>query len=76
MESKFQFSRIDATVLVINTVIVGGCLVILLLGSASGPLILLTFGAFGMLAGKLGRTYFWRSSPRQLYPRSSKIHSI
>jgi hypothetical protein len=39
----------DMTMLVINTVVFGGCLVLLLLGRASGPLILLTVEAFGML---------------------------
>lgn len=58
MKTKFQFSRLDMTLLVLNTLAFGGCLVLLLLGKASGPLILLTIGTLGMLVGKLGRAYF------------------
>jgi hypothetical protein len=57
MKTIFQFSRMDMAVLVVNTMVFGGCLVLLLLGSAGGPLVLLTIGVFGMLVGKLGRAY-------------------
>ncbi len=43
--------------LILNAVVLGGCIVMLLLGAANGPLILLTIGALGMLVGKVGRAY-------------------
>jgi len=44
--------------LITNSVVFGGCLVLLMLGKASSPLVLLTIGALGMLVGKLGRAYY------------------
>ncbi len=58
MKTKFQFSRLDMALLVTNTVVFGACIVLLLLGKASVPLVLLTVGALGMLIGKLGRAYY------------------
>ncbi|MDQ3623371.1 MAG: hypothetical protein M3463_12910 [Verrucomicrobiota bacterium] len=58
MNTKFQFSRFDMALLITNSVVLGGCVVLLLLGRASVPLLLLTVGAFGMLIGKLGRAYY------------------
>ena len=72
MKTKFQFSRMDMTMLVVNTVVFGGCLVLLLLGRASVPLILLSVGAFGMLVGKLGRAYSRARQSESSLPRAEK----
>jgi hypothetical protein len=58
MKTKFKLSRLDVALLVINAVAFGACVVLLVLGRAGGPLVLLTVGAFGMLIGKLGRAYY------------------
>jgi hypothetical protein len=58
MKTKFHFSRLDMALLIANAVAFGGYVILLMLGRASGPLVLLTVGAFGMLLGKLGRAYY------------------
>jgi hypothetical protein len=58
MKTKFQFSSLDIALLITNTVAFSGCSVLLLFGRASGPLVLLTIGAFWMLVGNLGRAYY------------------
>jgi hypothetical protein len=58
MKTRFQLSRWDMAMLITNTVVFGACLVLLTLDKTSGPLILLTIGAAGMLVGNLGRAYF------------------
>jgi len=65
MKTKFQFTRLDLALLLLNTVVFGGCVVLSLLGRTSGPLVLLTVGVAGMLVGHLGRVYYRsrRSAP-------------
>ena len=58
MQTTFHFSRLELAFLVTNTVALTGCCVLLVLGKASGPLVLLTIGTFGMLLGKIGNAYF------------------
>jgi hypothetical protein len=58
MKTKLQFTRLDLALLLLNTVAFGRCVVLLLLGRTSGPLVLLTVGVAGMLAGHLGRAYY------------------
>jgi len=70
MKTKFQFSRWDMALLITNTVVFGGCLVLLLLGRANGPLVVLTIGALGMLLGKLGRAYYRARQSESALPQS------
>jgi hypothetical protein len=70
MKTKFQFGRLDMTLLIINAVAFGGCIVLLALGRASGPLVLLTIGTFGMLTAKLGRAYFRARHPDPSLPKT------
>jgi len=58
MKAKFQFSRWDLALLITNAVVLGGSVVLLAFGRASGPFILLTIGAFLLLVGKVGRSYY------------------
>ncbi len=57
MKTTFQFNALGIGLLLTNSICFGGCLVLLLLGRASGPLILLTIATLGMLAGKIGTAY-------------------
>ena len=57
MTTKFHFSSLEMMLLVTNAVVLGGCIVLLMLGWANAPLILLTIGAFGLLLGKAIKGY-------------------
>lgn len=57
MKTTFQFNAPGIGLLLTNAICFGGCLVLLLLGRASGPLIILTIATLGMLAGKIGTAY-------------------
>ena len=58
MKTAFHFTRLELIFLVTNIVAFSACCVLLMLGKATGPLVLLTIGTFGMLAGKIGKAYF------------------
>jgi len=58
MKTKLQFTWLNTALLISNTVVLGGCVLLLLLGRASGPLVLLTVGVAGMLIGNFARAYY------------------
>jgi len=62
MNAKLQLGRSDAAWLIVNAVTLGACIVLLVLRGPSGPVVLLTVGACGMLLGKIGKA---RCRPRQ-----------
>lgn len=55
MSAMLQLGRWDAAWLILNAVTLGGCLVLMALRGASGPLVLLTVGVCGMLVAKIGK---------------------
>lgn len=57
MKTMFQFCPLNLALLVTNSFVLGGCIILLMLGRGSGPLVLLTVGALGMLVSKLRRAY-------------------
>jgi hypothetical protein len=70
MKTKFQFSRWDMVLLITHSVVFGGCLVLLLLGRGSGPLVFLTVGALGMLVAKLGGGYCRAQQSESILPQT------
>jgi hypothetical protein len=54
MASQFQLSRTKFAFLVLNLIVLGGCIVLLFVTVVTGPLILLTIGALGLALGKIG----------------------
>jgi hypothetical protein len=55
MKAKLQFSRLEMFLLLTNAVVFGGSIVLLAVGRVTGPIMLMTIGAFLMLAGVVAR---------------------
>lgn len=63
MATPFQLSRMNLVILVVNLVVLGGCLVLLFITGPSGPLILLTVGTLGLALGKIGTGFLGSKRP-------------
>ncbi len=68
MASDFQLSRTDLVLLIINLLMLGGCIVLLLVSGPSGPLILLTIGVMAVTLGKIGAGFL---KPKQDGPKKA-----
>jgi hypothetical protein len=58
MSMNTSIRRSDLIWLVVNSIVLGGCFVLMALRGPDGPLVLLTVGTAGMLLGKIGRVSF------------------
>ena len=63
MANQFQLSRTNLAFLVVNLIVLGGCVVLLFVAGPSGPLILLTIGTLGLALGKIGVGFFKSKQP-------------
>lgn len=55
MRQRFHFTTAQLLMLLLNLLVLGGCLVLMVLTGPSGPLILLAISTALMAIGKLGK---------------------
>jgi hypothetical protein len=76
MKTKYQFTQLDMALFISNAVVFSGGVLLLLLGRASGALVLLTVGVAGMLLGNLSRAYYGARHSESELPGAVKSRRV